>query len=101
MYGSQIFWSQDCIYINGLTRNGTTLGTVFNGACYLCVPFIELYLSTLHFCSLMYAAIDISRISFSDSLYFLVTPNLRNFTFIQESCGSCVERTIVGEILVI
>jgi hypothetical protein len=49
----------------------------------------------------MYAAIGMSRISFSGSAYFIVTLNFRNCTVIQESCGSCAERTIHGEILVI
>jgi hypothetical protein len=47
----------------------------------------------------MYAAIDISRISFFGSAYSIVALNIINFTFIQESRGSCVERTIHGVIL--
>jgi hypothetical protein len=38
-----IFWSLDCIYINGLNRNATTLRTTVKGAYYLRVPFIELH----------------------------------------------------------
>jgi len=48
MYRSNIFLSQYCIYINGLTRNGAMLRTAFKGAYNLCIPFIELYFSTLH-----------------------------------------------------
>jgi hypothetical protein len=49
----------------------------------------------------MYAAFDINRISFTGAAYSVVTLNFKNCTFIQESHGFCVVRTIHGEILVV